>query len=315
MTRAPGAIALISLLIAAGGARAQPSQPEPVASLISKLSSASFRQREAAVESLRERPDAEAALKEAAKKSDLETGRRIAEILRFFRRGKLEAAVDGGRVDRLVDLLGHWPAGEDEEEIWAGLRRFAETALGLDRKRGGGVNQGAMWKDGPKFLLCARKIQSLETEGSRGCAFLRGEEIDLPPGKHGILRDAVMVASGSVRFGAHGGYAIFAGGNAEIFMGAGDALVVACGDVSVKGRFIGSLIIAKGKVTCRDYMEGCHIISGSTVTLAKSRGKDLVENCVISENDSNPLGFIRWADAPKDKDVPKAKAKDAGKGP
>jgi hypothetical protein len=30
-------------------------------------------------------------------------------------------------------------------------------------------------------------------------------------------------------------------------------------------------------------------------------------NCLISENDANPLGFIRWSDAAKDKVVPKSK--------
>jgi hypothetical protein len=35
--------------------------------------------------------------------------------------------------------------------------------------------------------------------------------------------------------------------------------------------------------------------------------KGTAEECIVTENESNPLGFIRWAEAKKDKDTPKAK--------
>jgi hypothetical protein len=66
------------------------------------------------------------------------------------------------------------------------------------------------------------------------------------------------------------------------------------------------LIIAKGCVDVRDVrIDGCRIIAGKSVTYDKGR----TTRSIIVENEPNPLGYIRWSDAPneKEKAAPKSK--------
>jgi hypothetical protein len=99
-------------------------------------------------------------------------------------------------------------------------------------------------------------------------------------------------------------YAIFAGGTVELKGGCLDSLlIVSCGDVTLKCDVRRSLIIARGTVTCTDPVIDSRIISGKSVVYNKTNAR----NCIITENESNPLGFIRWSDALKDKAAPKSK--------
>ena len=68
------------------------------------------------------------------------------------------------------------------------------------------------------------------------------------------------------------------------------------------------MVIARGKVTIIDgridgYAASSRIVSGKSVIHDKKKSHD----SIITENEPNPLGFIRWADAPKDKPAPKKK--------
>src|ERR1051325_3877046 len=114
--------------------------------LIKKLGSANYQHRQAAVEALKQRPEAAAALREAMSSADLETRRRADEILRYFDRRpirELEAAAKEGRVDRFVELLAAWQTGKYEDEAWDVVRDFARRMADLHDKQGGAKNRRA----------------------------------------------------------------------------------------------------------------------------------------------------------------------------
>lgn len=65
------------------------------------------------------------------------------------------------------------------------------------------------------------------------------------------------------------------------------------------------LIIARGNVFCKGGMLiNSRVICGKKLTYLHKRPP---ENCIISENDLNPLGFIRWGDVPRKKATRKGK--------
>ncbi|MBI2805133.1 MAG: TIGR03067 domain-containing protein [Planctomycetes bacterium] len=65
-------------------------------------------------------------------------------------------------------------------------------------------------------------------------------------------------------------------------------------------------MIAKGKVTAGG-LHGCRIISRKSITYSKAHSSP---DNILSENDSNPLGFIRWSDEPSQKQKPKIQRKE-----
>ena len=319
---------------------AQAPDPESVASLIRKLGSPTFQERVAATKALKERSEAEPALREALRSNDPEVRRRVAEILDFFDRRpvrELDDAVKEGRVDRAIEILGHWPASKYEDEAWRAIRDLARRLGDLHRKDAsekiklsdeqallpGGLPVGARpapggakhkflverWGDQVPLFLLAKRVAEDTTVDLERSYFFRAGEVDIrqPRQKGGrpqILSEvgSVFVVTGSVRMVTFNPQVIFAGGRVE-FSGEGvRTLIVSCADVNLKGHFGASLVIARGAVTCTGSIADSQIISGKSITMTQNP-----KNCIISENDSTPLGFIRWSDAPKDKAAPKAK--------
>jgi hypothetical protein len=100
---------------------------------------------------------------------------------------------------------------------------------------------------------------------------------------------------------------VFVGGALEIFCTeqkgcSHHSLLVSGGDISVD-ECHHCLVIAHGMITCNQATR-CRFISGKTVTIKKPleidrRDDDLANR--ITENDLNPLGFVRWSDTPKAK--------------
>jgi hypothetical protein len=74
-----------------------------------------------------------------------------------------------------------------------------------------------------------------------------------------------------------------------------NSLVFSCGDITLRQSFVNCLIIARGTVTCDGVASGCQIIAGKAVHCDKK----LLPTKGLAENENNPFGFIRWADAPR----------------
>jgi hypothetical protein len=106
---------------------------------------------------------------------------------------------------------------------------------------------------------------------------------------------------------ATGSSIIFAGGRVSITgRDIEGMLVVSGGDVEIDCELYNSIIIARGKVhfTNTGCATGSRIVSGKAVSIL-SENKSAVN--LITENEPNPLGYIRWTDEAKDKKTPKAK--------
>ena len=283
----------------------------PTKVLIARLGSTIFLERQAAIKALQERPEAAPLLRENLRSSDPEIRRRAREILDYYDLQpvrELTAAVKDGRADRFIDLLSSWPKGRHEEEVWSAFRNLAHSLVQLHQKKGGLKirldNMDFYARQGP-IVLTAKKITKAATDDDDGILFLRAAEVDLDARKEGVLhRGAFTVAARSVRVLGGGSHLIFAGQSVDVLGNEGfvHSIIVCGGDVTLNGPVGRSLVIARGSVTATGYLEGNRIIAGKKIATAREP-----VDCTITENEPNPLGFIRWADAPTEKAKPKAK--------
>jgi hypothetical protein len=123
----------------------------------------------------------------------------------------------------------------------------------------------------------------------------------------------VVVASGSVRLRPGRGpagqvFAVLAGGDIELDGSFVGLLLVSGGNVNLKEStsLSKSVVIARGKVICTEsdvILMDSRIISGKSVYNKKRPNR----NCIITENEPNPLGYIRWSELQKEKPAPKSK--------
>ena len=294
---------------------AQAPDRESVGALIKKLASPNFPERQAASKALLDRPEAEQALREAMRSGDVETRRRAADILDYFDRRSvrdLQAAIQDGRVDYAIELLARWPAEKHEEEAWDAIGDLTRRLVSLHEKKSTAkVTLRAISKGEMPLVVSAKHITETTKSKDTIGYFLRADqiEIDFSRGKAGEWRTlfpgAVMVCAGPVRTLCEPAATpiIFARGPIELAGVCGNTLIVSGADVVLKGDLGGSLVIARGKVTCTGNARNSGIISGSSIVLNKKNTR----NCLLFENDANPLGYIRWDAAPQERTTPKRK--------
>ena len=113
---------------------------DSVDSLIRKLTSANFAQRQKASEALKKRPEAVPALLEALRSGDLEMRTRAREILNYHDRGplrELETLAKAGEVEKFTLAAAKWPKGKYEQEVWSMTRGLVYRLKDLHEKKGG----------------------------------------------------------------------------------------------------------------------------------------------------------------------------------
>ncbi len=313
---------LCTVFVAAAVAVAQQPDRGAFDVFIKRLGNSDFRLRDAATEELKNAPKSASALREALRSPNPEIARRAAIILEYHDRRplrELTAAVKDGRIQDVVEILAGWPNGKYEGEAWKSVVDLTRTIDQLHEKQGGKRLNVAWLRQGtPVVVVTEAKVKDVRnnaaTENGLPCFFVRTREVALAPPEEprsvsGYYPGGAFVATGPVKVRPHplAELMILAGGDAEIGGIPFRNIIISCGDVAISTReaMFESIVIARGKVTCTGVKmgNGCRIISGKTVVY----DKNLAGNCIITENDSNPLGFIRWADAPKEKALPKAK--------
>ena len=299
---------LLTLLLSAQGAG-----DESVEVLIKKLGSTNFQERQAATKALQQRPEAAGALRAALASTDREIARRSSEILELWLVPDIKAAAKDGRIDRFIEIMAAWPEGKYEKEAWSAIRELATGLNDLHEKNGGmKSNRLARWDEKPPIVICAKRITE-NTKGDLfyGYFFLRAKQIDVDykrsrgenPLNTFYSSHAVLIAADSVRMFSENGNRcpIFAGGNVELYGDGGACFIVSGGDVQIDSPVSNALVIARGNVTVAGPISDSRIVSGKSVIRKRT------PNSIITENEPNPLGFIRWADAPTEKAKPKAK--------
>jgi hypothetical protein len=316
-----GRLKIVSfLLIGSSLALAQATSDRPIPALVKELGSSNARVREAAHQSLKERPEAAPALREALRSPDSEVARRAADILDHFDRAplrELDSAIKEGRIERVIELAAQMPEGKYEHAIMQSVFGLARRIDAAYRKSPRGEKDKAEFMallESSEFFPIKGKVISEATKaaGNR-LYFVRANVIDLcydrtPPAKQGnrfAFSGSVMVSGGSVRVTYIGGGVILALADVEIAVGGvANSLIVACGNVKIHSCANRSLIIAKGTVEVGSAAES-RIISGKSV----SCDERFRRVSAITENARNPLGYIRWSDAPKEKEKAAPKAK------
>jgi hypothetical protein len=298
-----------------GLVQAQEPDAKAVAELIKKLGSANFADRQAATVALKKQPGAAPALREALRSADPEIQKRAAEILEHFQPQPLRdlnAAGREGRLNRFIELMADWPEGKQEEDVWDSFCAVVRKLAELHEAKGGEKMKLRLARSPNHFVLVTKRISETTKGPHDRVCFLRVGEVDLvrkrndeESTRQNFFEDSsFIVARGKVKVLPGQPLVVLAGGSVEINgADARFAVIVSGGDVRLDGTVEGCLVIARGGVTSKGYLgPGNRIICGKTFTYDSKSNQN-----IITENDSNPLGYIRWADEPKEKRVPKSK--------
>lgn len=283
-----------------------------ISALIKKLGSTEFRERQTSTEALKKLPKAAPALREALRSSDKEVARRAAEILAYFHLAEVREItrmVKEGRVERAIELLVAVPPGKFDHEVWTESRALAQAIIYVHEKQGEKKSTKPFpSKDTPTLIYRENAIDKFDFP-YEGHYFARSRNLDINLSQskgNRMYHDLFVVANGTVRLrGMIGDYTtILAGKSVELHGDFGQSLIVSAGDVTLAVDMTNVLIIARGNVN----LVGGKV-SNSRVICGRSLVADrrFVRSCTITENEPNPLGYIRWADAPKEKAAPKSK--------
>jgi hypothetical protein len=220
---------------------------------------------------------------------------------------ELDSAIKKGRIERAIELAVQLPEGKYEYEIMGSFFDLARRIDAAYKKSPKGekdkvdfLSERATFEHIPMKANLLSEATKAVNHRNR-LYFVRAEKVDIdyeriPPEKQGnrfAFSGSVIVSRGTVRFAFHPGpVVIFARGDVDIADCICNALIVSGGNVKIKTFAVKSLIIAKGSAEIESASES-RIISGKSVTCKECRRAS-----TITENEPNPLGYIRW-DAPK----------------
>jgi len=125
---------------------------------------------------------------------------------------------------------------------------------------------------------------------SGGNLLLRGEEVSLT-GVFSLLRNGMIAASGDVHVSKAAYSVIVAGGDVKKADRMTDCILICDGDVELLygWRLSGSIIVARGKVTCKNgEIKGCLVRTGHTLLLPIGVKIDL------KDGTPDPLAFVKF---------------------
>src|SRR5262249_47530624 len=179
--------------------------------------------------------------------------------------------------------------------VLAAARLVGGKLVGLSKKNGGpGFEPWCLTlREAPTLVIGDRLTEVVKVRKS--WLFYRAKEVDLPAvdgpgGPDGSL----IVSAGRVRVGSFNFMRglVFAAGPVE-FVGATESVIVSSGDVSINFMLFKCLVIAGGKVVCKEPVHDSYIISGASVVHPKAGAI----NCKIIENAPNAFGYLRFSKA------------------
>jgi hypothetical protein len=288
---------LLGMLVAVHSATTfQGDHQGTVAEWIRLLGSKRFEERERATQRLLESAEATTALRNATQSPDPEVARRARSILdertrRQWNRSveRVKAFARSGAVDQFLDLLAPWPAGVEDARCWDAAHGLTERLTDLYLKKTAQALTIVFLKYAGKVPVKVVPLAQYKRTGNDGASFFaRGTAIQTDR-----LQGDLFVCSGAVQAQRIHIAALFAGGPVEVQRQLTSSVVVCDGDITVRGLAGDCLIVARGKVTLQQPHEvgSCWIVSGKDIVMSK---KTRPIQCVLSENDPRPLGFIRF---------------------
>jgi hypothetical protein len=259
-----------------------------------------------------EREEAAAALYKSLSSPDAEVRRRAARILEALKPKRARRALawayalgKEGRIVETVDRLVYWGEWDKDKECWDTLTHFADKVMErvADHFPPG---KAGLWKtpglpagDFRRYLEAKNQetIQPKEISGRKimnpraPIILARGEQVIIKRdrGSKGYASYSIVVASEDVQIDQIGCSLIVAGGDIKTNCPA-DSILVCDGDVELQGSPEGGLIVARGKVTCRnEKLTRCIVRSEKYFQFLD--GKKLI----IKDGTPDPLGgFVKF---------------------
>jgi hypothetical protein len=268
-----------------------------LATLVDRLGSSSFEERERATRALLARPEAEGVLRKALRSDDEEIKKRAAWILEQYGQarsqralGQLRHYVQNGAADSVIELVGTWELGREEDGCWAQVHELARLLVERNRQQGGTTELSflAGMKDRPKVvaeldLVLPPKLADGEI------SFIRTNYLALKQ----RLGFGVVVSVGSVRADELLAIAVFACGPLEVKTVSG-CLIVCDSDVTVTRGAVKSLIVARGKVKCGGTWVESRVVSCADVIVKDNAKK--CKKCLFEPREVAPLGLVHFFD-------------------
>ncbi|HZZ82133.1 MAG TPA: hypothetical protein VFE62_26780 [Gemmataceae bacterium] len=277
-----------------------------IPALIKKLGSPNFKERAFATASLKSRPDALAALKQAASFGDPEIRQRASEIVTYLERKPirdLEELFKSGKVDLAIEKSLQLVPHMYDAEIRNVYADFASTLAELHSKRGG-EKLKKHWTTffDPAFVRVDRVTENYQADRKKSYLVL-AREIDLDPRRrkktdspaNSLEHNALFISTGKITLLPGHRHLLIAGGDIKILGPSDsvtDSIIVSAANVVVNCDLGNSLIVAKGSIQCNQDVVACQLIAGTTVTTARKP-----ERSILTEKERNPLGFIRWVES------------------
>src|SRR5205085_2135897 len=141
---------------------------------------------------------------------DKEVARRVVEILDYFDRNKLrnlQVLIKNGDIEKTIETIAHWPAGNNDDEIWERSRDLARHVALIHEKNSGAKIRAVSELEGLRtFFHDMRATETRDLE-HLGRYFLRCGEADIDfytkngkgPSSRFTLGEIFIVADKSVR--------------------------------------------------------------------------------------------------------------------
>jgi hypothetical protein len=313
-------VVVLSSLLAApyslpprGGA-AEPSSEQQIERWIEELGSDRFDVREAATRELKKRVEAATVLHKALSSPDAEVRRRATRILEMLKSQRADRALTRayvlgqmGQIVETVDRLVYWREWDKDEEGWETLTRFADKLMDRAAKDLPPIKR-EMWKrpglpagdfrryyeakgsnpnEKPPKEISGRKI--VNTRAAKILA--RGEQVILKMDMDSVpsIAFSIVAASEDVLIN-HAMYSLIVAGGDIKANSLRESILVCDGDVELLEPPRGGLIVARGKVTCRNReLTGCIVRSENYYQFLDGK------RIIIKDGTPDPLGgFVKF---------------------
>lgn len=295
------------------GDAADVSSQKQIERWIEDLGSDQFAVRELATRALKERQDAVPALNKALTSPDLELRRRAIRILRALKAkharrilAQAYALGKGGRIVEAVDRIVYWREWDTDNKGWDTLTRFASKLLGHANNfqpgewnswKTPGLPAGDFRRYYEAKMPNSKPNHPKEFSGRKIVnphahrLIARGEQVIIERGKGDlpITAYSIIAASEDVRTGIVDVSLIIAGGDIKTDGAIEDSILVCDGNVDLQQPPLGGLIVARGKVTCRNRkLIGCVIRAENYYQFRDGK------RIIIKDGTPDPVGFVKF---------------------
>lgn len=302
--------AMLFALCIVGDAPAKEFTNAQIEKLIEKLGSVEFGEREKATTQLKTMERAEPQLRKSLKSADAEVRRRVEGILAALEQKRARRCLTQGvalgkegRAVEMVDRFVYWRSWDKEGKSWDVLTRMADKLIECTARDvvPYGFPHASKFRQSPlfpagEFRRYVERAHPKDVVGGKlelsryGRLLIRAEDVTTVGTANPGLNEGIAAITDRARlFGVMESVVVVGGDVKLLFL---DRSMLICdGDVELEQKPLPGLIIARGKVTCRNWKlteSGCIIRSENYYQFRN--GKKII----IKEGTPDPVGFVKF---------------------